>query len=82
MGIMLENNGSSFDEWSENHVWFLAHYRRLARDYDRQNVAVYRRRVVDHDKSLTRLVNRVKRSYPEDRVVVEYVSRKKRELVL
>ena len=78
----MEKNGSSFNEWTRNHVWFRAHYRRLARSYDRQNIAVHQTRVVDHDKNLTRLLNRVKRNYPGDRVVVEYVSRRKRELVL
>jgi hypothetical protein len=54
----------------------------LARSYDRQNIAVYQAKVVDHDKNLTRLLNRVKKNYPEDKVVVEYVSRGKRELIL
>ncbi len=78
----MEKNDSSFNEWTRNHVWFRAHYQRLARSYDRQNIAVYQTRVVDHDKNLTRLLNRVKKGYPEDRIVVEYVSRGKRELVL
>jgi hypothetical protein len=78
----LEKNGSSFNEWTRNHVWFRSHYQRLARSYDRQNIAVYQTKVIDHDKNLTRLLNRVKKNYPEDRVVVEYVSRGKRELVL
>ena len=54
----------------------------MARSYDRQNIAVYQAKVVDHDKNLTRLLNRVKKNYPEERVVVEYVSRRKRELIL
>ncbi len=78
----MEKNGSSFSEWTSNHVWFRTHYQRLARNYDRQNIAVYQGRVVDHDKNLTRLLDRVKKNYPEDRVVVEYVSRRKRELIL
>ena len=78
----MERNGSSFNEWTQNHVWFREHYQRLAGSYDRQNVAVYKRRVVDHDKNLTRLLGRVRSTYPIDRVVIEYVSRGKRELVL
>ena len=78
----MDKNGSSFNEWTRNHVWFRTHYRQLARSYDRQNIAVYKGRVVDHDKNLTKLLNRVKKSYPEDRVVVEYVSLGKRELIL
>jgi len=49
---------------------------------DHQNVAVYGKKVVDHDSSLSKLLNRVGKSYPRDRVVVEYVTRKKRELIL
>ncbi len=75
----MEKNGSSFNEWTRNHVWFRSHYQRLARSYDRQNIAVYQARVVDHDRDFTGLLSRVKKSYPLDRVVVEYVSRRKRE---
>ncbi len=78
----MEKNDPSFNEWTRNHAWFRAHYQRLARSYDRQSIAVYRTRVVDHDKNLSRLLNRVRKNYPEDRVVVEYVSRRKREPIL
>ncbi len=79
----MEKNGSSFNEWTSNHVWFRTYYQRLARSYDQQNIAVYQGRVVDHDKNLTRLLTRVKKkNHPEDRVVVEYVSRRKRQLIL
>jgi len=80
--ILLEKNGSSFNEWTRNHTWFRSHYQRLARSYDKQSIAVYQARVVDHDKNLTRLLNRVRKRYPKDSVVVEYVSRTKLELAL
>ncbi len=78
----MEKNGSSFNEWTKNHVWFRTHYQRLSLSYDGQNIAVYKGRVVDRDKNLTKLLNRVKNNHPEDRVVVEYVSRGKRKLIL
>ncbi len=78
----MKKNRSSFNEWTGNHVWLRTHYQSLAQKYDRQNVAVYQHRVVDHDRNLSRLLGRVRRTYPVDRVVVEYVSRLKRELVL
>lgn len=78
----MDRNGSSFDEWTRSHVWFRANYSRLARKFDHQNVAVYGKKVVDHDSSLARLLGRVGKAYPRDRVVVEYVTREKRELVL
>ncbi len=73
---------SSFDEWTDSHAWFRSNYARLAKRYDHQNVAVYRRKIVDHDPNLRRLLSRVTKSFPRDRVVVEYVTREKRELVL
>jgi hypothetical protein len=78
----MDKNGSPFNEWTENHAWFRTNYVRLGRKFDRQNVAVYHRRVVDHDRSLAKLLNRIRNNYPEDRVVIEYVTRNKRELVL
>jgi hypothetical protein len=65
-GEILEGNCSSFNEWTRNHVWFRTHYQRLARSYDRQNIAVYETGVIDHDKNLTRLLSRVKKNYPVD----------------
>lgn len=78
----MGNNGSSFDEWSENHRWFRNNYQKLARKYDGQNVCVYKRRVVDHDRDLGRLLKRVRKNHPMDRAVVEWVSRRKPKLIL
>ena len=78
----MDKNGSSFNEWTQSHAWFRTNYGRLARKFDHQNVAVYRKKVVDHDRSLTKLIGRIVKTYPRDKVVVEYVTREKRELVL
>ena len=78
----MEKNGSSFEEWTRNHRWFRTHYEQLARSYDGKNICVYRRKVVDYDRNLQRLLNRVRKKYPADRAVVEFVSRRKRELIL
>jgi hypothetical protein len=78
----VDKNGTSFDEWTESHAWFRTNYVRLARKYDHQNIAVYQQRIVDHDRNLARLLSRVSKKYPRERLVVEYVTRKKRELVL
>jgi hypothetical protein len=78
----MDKNGSSFNEWTRNHVWFRAHYQRLSRSYDGQNVCVYKRRVVDHDRDLRSLMRRVRGRYPQEEVLVEFVSRKKLEFIL
>lgn len=78
----MEKDDSSFDEWSESHRWFRSNYQKLARKYDGQNVCVYKRRVVDHDRDLDRLLKRVRKKYPTDRAVVEWVLRWKPKLIL
>ncbi len=79
---MVGNNGSSFEEWTENDRWFRANHGRLARRYDDQNVCVYKRQVVDHDMDFERLMKRIEKRLPMERVLVEYVSRKKLEFIL
>ncbi len=78
----MEKNGSAFEEWSDQHRWFRHHYRSLARRYDGQNVCVYKHRVVDHDRDLRRLIRRVRERFPQEKVLVEFVSRKKLKFIL
>ncbi len=82
MRISLETNGSAFDKWSDQLRWFMDHYQSLARRYDGQNVCVYKHRVVDHDRDLRSLMRRVRRRFPQEEVLVEFVSRKKLEFIL
>jgi len=79
---MVGNNGSAFREWTENDRWFRANYQRLARRYDGLNVCIYKRRVVDHDGNFERLMKRIEKKLPMERVLVEYVSRRKLEFIL
>jgi hypothetical protein len=78
----MEKNGSAFEEWSDQLQWFMNHYQSLARRYDGQNVCVYKHTVVDHDRNLRMLMRRVRRRFPQERVLVEFVSRKKLEFIL
>jgi hypothetical protein len=80
--MTLKEDDSSFEEWTRNHRWFRAHYNQLARKYDSKNICVYKRSVVDYDRDLRKLMGRVRKNYPVNRVVVEFVSRRKRELIL
>src|SRR6266700_1791534 len=56
--------------------------RGFARRYDGQNVCVYKHRVVDHDRDLRSLMRRVRGRFPQEEVLVEFVSRKKLEFIL
>ncbi len=79
---MGASDGSSFEEWSRNDRWFRANYGRLARRYDGENVCIYKRRVVDHDRDFERLMRRVEKKLPMEKTLVEYVSRRKLEFIL
>src|SRR6266571_8524315 len=63
----MEKNGSAFEEWNDQLRWFMDHYQGLARKYDGQNVCVYKRRVVDHDRDLRRLMKRVRGRFPQEK---------------
>ena len=78
----MEKNGSAFEEWNDQLRWFMDHYQGLARKYDGQNVCVYKRRVVDHDRDLRRLMKRVRGRFPQEKILVEFVSHKKLEFIL
>lgn len=65
-------------------VWIARNYDRLKKKYDRQFIAVYFLRVVDHDRDGARLAKRLKAEYPEEEsnITVTYVSKEKVDLLL
>jgi len=65
-------------------VWVAANYGRLGKKYNRQFIAIYRRRVIDHDRNGARLARRLKAKYPEDEsnITVTYVTQEKVDLLL
>jgi len=71
-----------FDVQARNWEWFRRNYARLVKKFDGEYVAVFDRKVVDHDKDLSSLAGRVREKFPFERVLVEYVSREKVVLVL
>jgi len=71
-----------FDIHEQNWMWFKKNYSRLVSRFDGEYVAVFERRIADHDKNLGRLVRRVREKFPFERVLVEFVSKEKAVLVL
>jgi len=71
-------------EFSENARWIRENYEKLKRSFRDEWVAVYGRRVVDYDKDLARLVERLRRSYGKDygKIAIEFIASKEIELVL
>ena len=71
-----------FEEHEQNWTWFKDNYSELLKRFDGEYVAIFGRRVVDHDKDLDKLVGRVEAKYPIEKVLVEFVTSEKLELVL
>ena len=71
-----------FREHERNRKWFEENHEALVERYDGNFIAIYRRSVVDSDKDVGRLMERVEKKYPPDRVSVEYVSKEKLQLIL
>jgi hypothetical protein len=68
----------------QDSVWIAEHYERLRKKYDHQFIAVYRRRVIDHDRDGARLARRLKVRHgeTESNITVTYVTREKVDLLL
>jgi len=71
-----------FKEQERNREWFEKNHEMLTEKYDGKFVAIYERSVVDFDEDIGRLMERVEKRYPPDRVSVEYVSKEKLQLIL
>ena len=70
-----------FDVHDKNRKWFEESYSALAKKYDGKFVAVYQEKVIGSDEDLDRLVKRIAK-YPTERILIEYVSKEKIQLVL
>jgi ribosomal protein L20 len=70
--------------YEENAKWISRHYEKLKREYRDEWVAVLNGGVVDSDHELSKLVERLRRKYPENynEIAAEYVTSKEIELIL
>jgi len=71
-----------FAEHDRNHEWFRKRYEELVEKFDGEFVAIHKRRVIDHDGDLDKLMERVEGKYPIEYVFLEYVTKEKLVLVL
>lgn len=64
--------------------WIQKHYDNLAEKYTHEHVAVLDESVIDHDRDLRRLMERIRLKYPEahERVATMFVSIEEIELIL
>lgn len=71
-----------FEEYDKNWSWFKENYEELVKKYDGEFVAIYKQKIIDHDKELKNLMERIDKKYPKEYVLVEFVSSQKLTLIL
>jgi len=70
--------------YEENAKWISRHYEELKKKIRDEWVAAFDCAIVDHDRELNKLVERLRRRYPKNynEIAVEYVTTKEIELIL
>jgi Zn-finger nucleic acid-binding protein len=70
--------------YEENAKWISRHYDELKKKFRDEWVAVLNGSIVDYDRELNKLVERLRREHPKDynQIAVEYVTTKEIELIL
>ncbi len=80
----MESVVAMLSRYEENVKWLSKHYGELKKRFRDEWVAVLKEAVVDHDRELARLVERLRKKNPEayNEIAVEYVTAKEIELIL
>lgn len=80
MEILLQE----LKEFKRDSRWLEQHYDQLAAQYINQYVAVYQEKVIDHDRDLQALRNRLTQSYPAaaDHIAIEYLTSQQFDMIL
>jgi len=71
-----------FEEYERYCSWFIENYEKLVKEFDSEFVAIYEQKVVDHDKELSKLMERIREKYPKKNVFIDFVSSEKLTLIL
>lgn len=80
----MESVVAMLSRYEENVKWISKHYEELKKRFRDEWVAVLKEAVVDHDRELARLVERLRKKHPKayNEIAVEYVTAKEIELIL
>ena len=83
-GDKMELKTDLLRKFEEDMRWLETHYEELKGEFEEEWVAIYKKRVMDHDRNLESLVERLKAKYPEDfrNFVIEFLTGEKVELIL
>lgn len=73
----------SLQEFNEDIGWLLKYRKELVAKHEDEWVAVLKATIIDHDKSLEALVNRLKtKGYKPENMLIEFLSREPIEAIL
>ena len=80
----MESVVAVLSRYEGNVRWISKHYGELKNRFKDEWVAVLNKAVIDHDRELIRLVERLRRKYSEvyNEIAVDYVTVKEIELIL
>jgi len=71
-----------FEEQELNRKWFEKNHDLLVKKYDGRFIAIYKQAVMDSDIDIGKLMERVEKNYPPEKISVEFVSKEKLQLIL
>jgi hypothetical protein len=71
-----------FEEQELNRKWFEKNRDVLIKEYDGKFIAIYKQEIIDSDEDVGKLMERVEKNYPPEKISVEYVSKEKLQLIL
>jgi hypothetical protein len=71
-----------FREQELNRKWFEENHDTLVKKYEGKFIAIYKQNVIDSDEDIGKLMERVEKKYPPEKISVEYVSKEKLQLIL
>jgi hypothetical protein len=70
---------------AENKIWLINNSDKLAEKFDGKYVAIYQGKVVDSDKDVRILGERLRKNYPEreeKQICVDFITKEKYEIIL
>lgn len=70
------------EESERNEKWFREHYAELVEKFNGEHVAIREENVVDHDRDVRKLAEKVKKKHPVEHVLFKYVAREKLVFIL
>ena len=80
----MESVVAVLSEYEDNVRWISKHYDELKKRFKDEWIAVLNKAVIDHDRKLVTLIERLRKEYSEvyNEIAVDYVTVKEIELIL